>query len=137
MLYDTKTKFSPIYDSGSSLGRELLEDRVNLYLNNAEELNRYVEKGNSEIHWDHKKCSHFELIQNLLKTTYADTVKDLISSVMEKYNQEELSRIINEIDKDVPKSLASYKIPNNRKQLIIKIITLRLEKLSKLIHEGV
>ena len=45
--------------------------------------------------------------------------------------------MINEIDKEVPKRLEKYKIPDNRKQLIIKIITLRLQKLSMLIHEGV
>lgn len=136
-LYNTVTKFSPIYDSGSSLGRELLEDRVNLYLNNPEELNRYVEKGSSEIHWDNKKCSHFELISNLLKTKYAGNVKKNIKSVLDKCNTEVISRMIHEIDKDVPGGLEKYKIPDNRKQLIIKIITLRLEKLSSTIHEGV
>jgi len=137
ILYQSLTKFSPIYDSGSSLGRELLNNRVNTYLSNPTELSRYIEKGSSEIHWDSKKCSHFELIENLLQSKHGVVVRKIIVSVLEKYNSEELSHIINEIDKDVPKGLEKYKIPDNRKQLIIKIITLRFQKLRVLIHEGV
>ncbi|MEY2916368.1 MAG: hypothetical protein RIS73_82, partial [Bacteroidota bacterium] len=109
ILYKTITKFSPIYDSGSSLGRELLEERVNLYLNNPAEVNRYIEKGSSEIHWDGKKCNHFELIGNLLQTKHATVVNGIIISVLDKYNNKEISRMIHEIDKDVPMGLGKYK----------------------------
>jgi len=136
-LYVALKRFSPIYDSGSSLGRELLDDRVHLYLNNPAELNRYIEKGSSEIHWHSKKCSHFELIGNLLQSIHGVVVREIIVSVVEKYNSEALSQLVSEIDNDVPKGLEKYKIPDNRKQLIIKIITLRLQKLSGLIHERI
>src|SRR4029078_3439529 len=68
MLYRTEMKFSPIYDSGSSMGRELLDDKVDLILNNEAELNRYIERGTSEIHWNNKKVNHFELINHLLQS---------------------------------------------------------------------
>lgn len=137
LLYKTITSFSPVYDSGSSLGRELLDDRVHLYLSDPKELNRYIEKGTSEIHWENKKCSHFELILNLLQSKYKETVKEITKRAIEKFDPALLSQLISNIDSNVPERLEKYKIPVYRKQLIIKIITLRLEKLRELIHEGV
>jgi len=36
-------------------------------LNNPKELEKYVDKGLAEIHWENKKVNHFELLRNLLK----------------------------------------------------------------------
>ena len=60
-------KFAPIYDSGSCLGRELLDDRVVQMLGDEDLIYQYVEKGKSEIHWNNEKKSHFDLIKNILK----------------------------------------------------------------------
>ena len=49
---------APIYDNGSSLGRELNEEKVALLLNNVMQLERYIDKGTSEIHWEDAKISH-------------------------------------------------------------------------------
>lgn len=136
-LYKTVMRFSPIYDSGSSLGRELLEEKVNLFLANEAELTRYIERGTSEIHWNNTKVSHFELIGNLLQSGYKERVKNLIEGLLEKFNGAKFAEIVEGIDRKVPDRLVNYKIPDNRKQLIIKMITLRLEKLSALIYEGV
>ena len=137
MFYDYEKKFAPIYDSGSSLGRELLEEKVNLFLKNELELKRYIERGVSEIHWNNTKMSHFQLISNLLESRYKETVKNLITGLVDKFDVVKFSEIVHAIDKEVPKNLVHYKIPSDRKQLIIKMITLRLEKLNALIYEGV
>lgn len=137
ILYETDTKFSPIYDSGSSLGRELLEEKVNLFLASEAELIRYIERGTSEIHWDNTKVSHFELIGNLLQSRYKERVKNLIEELLVKFDAAKFAEMIEGIDREVPDRLVNYKIPDNRKRLIIKMITLRLEKLSALIYEGV
>jgi len=136
-LYIPQIRMAPIYDSGSSLGRELLEDRVKNFLNSDEELSRYIDKGLAEIHWENKKLSHFELIRKLLHSEYNETVKRIINRVLEKWNGPEIERIVQQIDRSVPESHNVYKIPDSRKQLIFKIITLRRQRLEALIHERV
>ena len=135
--YTISKKFAPIYDSGSSLGRELLDNRVDLFLQSNEEFKRYVERGLAEIHWEGQKVSHFELIQYLLRSTYNETVKSVINRVLIKWDGPEIDRIIQEVDLLVPQSHHLYKIPERRKQLITKIITLRRLYLEALIHERV
>lgn len=136
-LYFPETIFAPIYDSGSSLGRELLDERVEQLLASEQELERYVDKGQAEIHWENKKISHFELIRKLLNSEYNETVKSIINRVLEKWNGSEIEQIIHEIDRKVPDSHNVYKIPDSRKQLIFKIITLRRHRLEELINERV
>jgi hypothetical protein len=131
--YIMKKEFAPIYDSGSSLGRELLEDKVNLYLQGNTELEKYIIKGQSEIHWEKKKVSHFLLIDKLLtETKHSIKTKEIIDRVIEKFDGPKIEAIINSIDEKVPDSHKSYKIPDARKKLIFKMITLRLEKLESL-----
>lgn len=137
ILYEIEIRPSPIYDSGSSLGRELLEEKVTLFLSSEMELNRYIERGTSEIHWDNKKISHFELIGKLLESRYKETVKSFIAGLLKKFNGSKFAELVKGIDREVPDRLINYKIPDNRKLLIIKMITLRLEKLRAFIYEGV
>ena len=59
---------APIYDNGSSLGRELSEEKVIQLLEDKAQLNRYISKGSSEIHWNNRKFSHFDLIGQLLNS---------------------------------------------------------------------
>jgi hypothetical protein len=136
-FYEYNKRFAPIYDSGSSLGRELLDEKVNMLLKNETELNRYIDRGTSEIHGNNKKVSHFELIGHLLQSKYQETVKSVIEDLNEKFDSLKFTEMITGIDKEVPESLFKYKIPDNRKRLIIKMITLRLEKLKGLLYEGV
>ena len=135
--YVIDKNFAPIYDSGSSLGRELLEDKVALFLKSADALSQYITRGTSEIHWDSKKPTHFDLIRNLLKTGYGKEMKDIIQRIIEKFDVIKVEEIVKTIDTDVPESHSQYKIPDNRKLLIIKMINLRFEKLRELIHERV
>jgi hypothetical protein len=130
------SRFAPIYDSGSSLGRELQESRIDELLASDNKLKLYVAKGSSEIHWNSKKISHFELIEQLLHTHYKGTIVDCIVSVQKLFNKTNLQEIVNHIDDKVPEKLTQYKIPDNRKRLIMKLITLRIEKLIEL-NEGI
>ncbi|MBI2730146.1 MAG: hypothetical protein HYX40_05245 [Sphingobacteriales bacterium] len=68
---------------------------------------------------------------------YSKTVETIISRVTEKWNGSEIEKMVQEIDRKVPESHHIYKIPDNRKQLIFKIITLRRQRLETLIHERV
>jgi len=132
--YIMKKEFAPIYDSGSSLGRELLEDKVNLYLEGTTELEKYIFKGQSEIHWNNKKVSHFSLIEKLLtETKHSNRTKEIIYRVIERFDGPKIEAMIYSIDEKVPVSHKTYKIPDERKKLIFKMITLRLKKLESLL----
>jgi hypothetical protein len=135
--YGITKSAAPIYDNGSSLGRELLDGRITQLLEKPSELAAYISKGTSEIHWNNQKVDHFGLIRQLLNSSYAEIVTKVIKRVESLFDGTKIAQIVNEIDNLVPNSLVHYKLPGNRKQLIIKMIVLRIEKLKELVHAGV
>jgi hypothetical protein len=132
VTYTYNYQFASIYDSGCCLGREHLDDKVIKMLNDSQMIEAYIRKGESEIHWKghSKKRKHFELIELLLEY-YPTETKSFIIRVMEKYNSEEIKQIIENIDINVPSNLINFKLSETRKQLMFKLVTLRIEKLSK------
>lgn len=130
VTYTYNYQFAPIYDSGCCLGREHTDDKVLKMLSDSQMIEAYIRKGESEIHWEGniKKRKHFELIQLLLENYPTETEK-YISRVKEKYNSESIKEIIENIDINVPKDLINFKLSETRKQLMFKLVTLRIEKL--------
>lgn len=130
----TPHHFAPIYDSGCCLGRERDEKWVNKAILDNQLLENYINKGVSEIHWEglDKKSNHFELIKLLLKF-YPIITKRYIDRVLNKYDPTNIKKIIDEIDQNLPNSLINFKLSNSRKELMYKLITLRIEKLQDLI----
>jgi len=126
----TLHRFAPIYDSGCCLGREHTDDKVLKMLNDSQMIEAYIRKGESEIHWKGylKKKKHFELIE-LLAELYPAEIKKIIFGVKEKYNSESIKKIIENIDTNVPTNLINFKLSETRKQLMFKLVTLRIEKL--------
>lgn len=134
-VYDFNlVRFAPIYDSGSSLGRELTDNRVNELLASNEQLIKYISRGPSEIHWIDKKLSHFDLVKNLLNSTYRETTLKVINRVVDKFDPEAIDHTIRRIDIWIPEFVQQFKIPPGRKELITKIIITRFEKLKELIN---
>jgi hypothetical protein len=131
-IEDYKGIYSPIYDSGSCLGRELDDNKINDYLTNKELLLTYISKGTSEIRWDGPKLKHFDLIKHIHKE-YPDVVESTISSVLMNFNEQNIRKIVLSIDKNLPKELIEHKLPDNRKDLIINLITLRIERLKEIL----
>lgn len=128
--YTYNYQFAPIYDSGCCLGREREDSWVEKAINDSQMIGSYISKGESEIHWEGylKKRKHFELIELLLKHYPAETRKFIIR-VKEIYNSESIKQIIKNIDVNVPKDLINFKLSESRKQLMFKLVTLRIEKL--------
>lgn len=131
IIEDYKGIYSPIYDSGSCLGRELDDDKINDYLKSKELLDAYISKGTSEIRWDGPKLKHFDLIKRI-NEEYTDVVKNTISTVLKNFNEQKIRKIVLDIDKNLPENLIEHKLPDNRKELIINLITLRIERLKDL-----
>ena len=130
-------RFAPIYDSGSSLGRELRDEKVNQMLTDSVQLNAYINRGQSEIHWagEHGKQKHFSLIDKIAGTEHRHIIVSELKRIRERYDKNKISEIINHIDDCLPEAFNLQKIPQKRKDLLIKLITLRIERLLSLNYE--
>ncbi len=130
----TKNKFAPIYDSGCCLGREREDSWVEKAANDFQMLTAYVKKGESEIHWQglDKKSNHFELVKLLLEK-YPNETQKYISRVKDKFDNQKINEIIQNIDSNLPLELINFKLSESRKELMFKLITLRIENLLKLL----
>lgn len=127
-------KYSPIYDSGSCLGREITDERLDAVYSDEGWLNSYIEKGKSEIHWNNKKITHFELISNLREDIYERIVDIEIRRISNNFNLNSIKLIVDDIDEKLPENLKIHKLQSARKQFITKLIELRVRKLEKIIQ---
>ncbi len=127
-------EFAPIYDSGCCLGREHTDEKVSKLLSDKQMLRAYVNRGTSEIHWENgtKKVNHFELVGLLLKL-YPEEVKEFINKVRSAYNEQLIKETIYKVDAEIPKELINFKLSDERKEMMFKLVTLRIEKLLEII----
>lgn len=126
---------APIYDSGSSLGRELTEEKINKMLLDQQMLKAYIARGTSELHWNTKqKVSHVELIR-LLKEVEPKDMFTKASLFLQKWNEGKIYNIINTVDRDLPDEHRFYKISPQRKELIFKLLTLRFEHITNILND--
>jgi hypothetical protein len=118
-------KFSPIYDSGCCLGRENDEEKVIEYLKDETKLSKYISKGKSEIRFtEGPKPSHQEVLHFLLKE-HPKLFLGIQSRIRKIFNENILRQIVYNIDANLPEELKEHKLSYNRKELMIKLITLR------------
>lgn len=124
-------KMAPIYDSGSSLGRELNAEKVTKLIKDKNALEQYVESGKSEVHWEKIKISHFKIIENLTKSSYLQQIKKA-AVFLKDYNEQSITMIVNNIDNCVPSNYHEFCLNDDLKKLMIKLLNLRAEKLLKI-----
>ena len=125
-------RFSQIYDSGSCLGRELDDDKVKQMLTDSVMIETYIRKGVSEIHWEGQKLNHFDLIEKLIQL-YPEIVKKIITRVKNKFQEPDIKKCVDNIDSQLPQEFAENKLPEERKKFMVKLVTLRVQTLFKLI----
>jgi hypothetical protein len=130
-----KGVFSPIYDSGSCLGRELENEKVDMMSNDNTMVEAYFNRDRCEIHWKDEKLSHFDLIKHLKEeTNYRQVVDDVIKRVIQRFNNKKIEKIIKELDNELPEKFFHHKLPDNRKILIGKFVSLRFERLKQVLQ---
>ena len=64
-----KPELAPAFDNGTSLGHEILDDKIVSFIADPAQTKRYIEKGQHHMRWnktEDKKCGHFDLIEWLL-----------------------------------------------------------------------
>jgi hypothetical protein len=134
VLETIKGIFAPIYDSGSCLGRELSEDKVEKMLADNQMLDAYLNRDRCEIRWEDEKISHFDLLKQIKqKTVYKNTVISTIKEVSKAFNIERIKIIVENIDKFLPETLKENKLSDKRKELILKFVSLRFERLKQIL----
>ncbi|MDR0611603.1 MAG: hypothetical protein LBG58_15955 [Planctomycetaceae bacterium] len=135
IVHVPKIEFAPIYDSGSCLGRELLDVKVEQMLKDNQMLDAYLSRDRCEVRWEGAKMSHFDLIARIMtkQLNYRKVVTDKIEQVTNLFSVERIQKIIFEIDKHLPVDLSWGKLPSNRKQFMFQLISLRLGKLKEFI----
>jgi hypothetical protein len=133
LISSKETRFAPIYDSGCCFGRQLEDVAVTQMLTDEREIIKFINKGQSEIHWENKKISHFELIEKIFQIQeYKHFVINSLEKIISKFNIEEVQNLVFKIDAHLIKIDNPNILPSKRKELIIKLLTLRFEKLEKM-----
>lgn len=133
LMLPKQTRFAPIYDSGCSFGRELDDERVKQMLNSEKEIQKYISKGLAEIHWGSNKITHFELVNNLLEYEgLKDFILNTLKRIIERFDNKRIKQIVLDIDKEIIDLGNSNFLPKERKELVLKLLTLRLNKLREI-----
>ncbi len=123
--------FTPIFDSGSCLGREIPENLLQGFINKRS-LDKYIDKGWHEIRWDGNKLNSFELIKNI-RGIRKSVVDKTIKRTLRNFNAHTIEKIINEVDLNVPPQFGNAKLTLHRKELIKQLIFSRVERLRLII----
>ena len=130
-------RFSPLFDNGSSLGRHLTEERVNVLSSDDNEMLKFTKKRKPDIRWNELNLNHQSLIEKIkedpLNPTHNDIVLSVLRRIESKYNYDKLANIVNSIDENLPFKFKEYKIPQKRKDFIIKFVDLRIKQILELL----
>ncbi len=119
--------YSPIYDSGCCLGRELLDDRIEKMLRNDQMLSAYVKRGKSTVRWRYgKPPKHFDLVRQIV-LSYKEESIGVLKRIEEKADPNQIRLIINQADSNLPEELRSFALPPFRKELMVSLTLKRLE----------
>lgn len=128
----SEARVAPIYDSGSSLGRELTEEKVKQMCTDKVQFDSYVRRGKPELRWEDVKISYNELIEKLLNDVeFGNKTYDIIKRLTDKFDEEKVISIIENIDNALPTELNSQRLTADRKQFIIKLISTRVSGLKE------
>lgn len=127
LVHDNTYEFAPFYDNGSSLGREIPENRLGEMLNeNSPRFENYFTHGCPDIRVSEGKTTFNDTIIFLLEH-YPEECAHFISNHLNKYNKEEFSKLVYNIDDSLPSTgYENFRLSELRKQLIVKIIDARI-----------
>ena len=129
---------APIYDSGSSLGREYTDDKLQVKLDNGG-LNEYIEKGEPDIQIKEsgKKRTFLKCIEDLCQD-YNDDMKQIYEQSLSQLDCKQIDKMLDILDQDargiIPEELCLSSV---RKDFISRLINGRVERIKRIIQEHV
>lgn len=123
-------EFSPIYDSGSSLAHNVLNENLPKYLIEEGHQNRFQKyafgnKAQSHIRWEDEVITFNEMIDKLHQE-YPKVVKGAFRAMNSNFNSRAMKEMIVNIDQDFPFKETKFGITDERKDFIIKLIEARM-----------
>ena len=130
-----EAKVAPIYDSGSSLGREQNEDKIIQMLRDKNMMEAYINRYKPEVRLvEGKKIRYDELVQHLLADEHYNTLtRRIIDKFVNAYDKDQITYIVNHIDDNLPNEYNAFKLTTARKEFVINLMTQRLNKLKTFI----
>lgn len=129
-IWDKNVRFAPIYDSGSSLGREHNDDKLQQMMRDKMQFEGYLNRGRAEIHWQGEKLNHFHLLNKILENS--EQARKTINNFEQHYNQERLNKFIYSLGEDLPSEFKEYQLTECRKEFLTKLIALRYQRILNL-----
>ncbi|OGX05778.1 MAG: hypothetical protein A3G87_10190 [Omnitrophica bacterium RIFCSPLOWO2_12_FULL_50_11] len=128
-----KLHLAPAFDNSTSLGSELVEEKLSGYLvQNEVRLRQYISKGKAHVRWsvngtDLIRLNHFELLKNIAqqKLFLADDIKE-----MTRFTDEQIEALLDGVAK-IEIENPKYRLSETRRNLIKKIICLRRDLLKE------
>lgn len=129
--YDFKVSavLTPAFDNGSSLGREILDIKLEDF-QNVDHLRRYIQRGTHHMKWsrlDDRKCGHAELISKYVGQ-YPD-VKDILRKSI-NFNFASMTKAILELTE----FNVAIPLSKQRAEFIVKLTEMRRDSLSNLLR---
>lgn len=126
-------RLAPLYDNGSSLGREIDEVRLKNMIGQPQELEGYITRGKPDIRIREQKTTFLDTIEYLCRD-YPELMRSIITELGGRYDREQIEQIVSLFDqvpemKNIPLEL---RLSRERKQLITTIITERTERIIKI-----
>lgn len=123
-------RFSPLFDNGNCLAYNVIEDKIDNFLETDKILEKYLfgEKATSHVKWFGESITHIELLKQI-NQNYPKPIERAILRIREKYNENIIIDIVNSIDNGVIFANEKFGLTEKRKELIIRLIKLRIEKL--------
>ena len=124
--------FSPIYDSGSCLGREIAEKDIRNFIKDTVRINTYIKRGKSEILWQDKRLNFFEIAENVYKEL-PNLVKSKAEKIFNEISVEKIGDLVQNADSCFLGKTIETHLSQERKDLIQTLLIARLELLKQTI----
>lgn len=120
-------RFAPFYDNGSSLGRELSEERITaMIIDNSPQFDKYFNNGRPDIILGGAKTTFNESII-ILSREYPREYQHFVNRHLRLYNRNDWQGIVNDIDVNFPSSGYEHaRLSQQRKDFYVKLIDSRI-----------
>lgn len=127
-------KFTPLFDSGSSLGRELGDNKLLNYVVNDNLIWGYINNSRSIAHirWKNEQWKHTELLKIIDDNFPEYKMNKIVKKILNKIKVSEVEHIVNNIDGNFPQGYDQNNLTLNRKKFIIKSVCFRAEQLKNI-----
>jgi len=127
---EDKARFSPYFDNGTSLGHELFEKKIDMYMNDDGALLHYIDRGQHHMKWSLGDPARMGLVEGVRRfcVKYPSTIPTLTHRLAQ-WDCGELRQILHHLTKfDIEAPLTTlraefvYSLTMKRRELLLKAL---------------